>query len=130
MVPKSNTTESPLVLIVDDDASVANSTGRLIRSLGMRAEAFFSGEDLLNCGRTAEASCLILDVRMPNIDGLELQRRLNETRPSVPIIFFSAYASKEEEDQALRSGAVAFLRKPVSKDTLLLAIRKALESAK
>lgn len=96
----------------------------------MRAEAFFSGEDLLNCGRTAEASCLILDVRMPNIDGLELQRRLNETRPSVPIIFFSAYASKEEEDQALRSGAVAFLRKPVSKDTLLLAIRKALESAK
>ena len=127
MAVKANTTESPLVLIVDDDASVANSTGRLIRSLGMRAEAFFSGEDLLNSGRAAEASCVILDVRMPNMDGLELQRRLNEIQPNIPVIFFSAHANKEEEDQALRSGAVAFLRKPVSRDALLGVIHMALE---
>jgi FixJ family two-component response regulator len=127
IVAKANTTESPLVLVVDDDASVANSTGRLIRSLGMRAEAFFSGQDLLNSGRTTEASCLILDVRMPNMNGLELQRRLYEIRPRVPIIFLSAHASKEEEERALRAGAVAFLRKPVDRDTLLGIIQIALE---
>src|ERR1700761_6910092 len=64
-----NEIESTLVIVVDDDASVAKSTCRLIRSLGMRGEAFFSGADLLNSGRVTEASCLILDVRMPNIDG-------------------------------------------------------------
>jgi FixJ family two-component response regulator len=113
--------------IVDDDASVANSTCRLIRSLGMRGEAFFSGADLLNSGRATEASCVILDVRMPNLDGLQLRRRLKEIRPSIRVIFFSAHAGKEEEDQALRSGALAFLRKPVHRDDLLRVIRMALE---
>ena len=129
MAPKANTTESPLVLVVDDDASVASSTGRLIRSAGRRAEAFFSGEDLLSSGRAAEASCLILDMRMPKINGLELQRLLMEARPGIPVIFISARASKEEEDRALRAGAVAFLRKPVDRDTLLRVIHMALERA-
>ena len=93
----------------------------------MRGEAFFSGADLLNSGRATQASCLILDLRMPNLDGLELQRRLKEIRPSIPVIFFSAHAGKEEEDQALRSGAVAFLRKPVHRDVLLRVIRMALD---
>jgi FixJ family two-component response regulator len=128
--PKANTTESPLVLVVDDDASVASSTGRLIRSLGMRAEAFFSGEDLLNSGRAAVASCLILDVRMPNMNGLELQRRLYEIRPRIPVIFLSAHAGKEEEERALRDGAVAFLRKPVDRDTLLGTIQVALRGTR
>jgi FixJ family two-component response regulator len=127
VTPTTNASESTLVIVVDDDASVANSTCRLIRSLGMRAEAFFSGVDLLNSGRVTEASCLILDVRMPNLDGLQLQRRLNEIRSSVPVIFFSAHAGNEEEDQALRSGAVAFLRKPVHRDDLLRVIRMAVE---
>ena len=95
----------------------------------MRAEAFFSGADLLNSGRATEASCLILDVRMPNIDGLELQRRLNEIWPSIPVIFFSAHAGKEEEKQAIRSGAVGFLCKPVHREELLRVIRMALERA-
>jgi two-component system, LuxR family, response regulator FixJ len=123
----ANARESTLVIVVDDDASVANSTCRLIRSLGMRCAAFFSGVDLLNSGRVTEASCLILDVRMPNLDGLQLQQRLKETTPSIPVIFFSAHAGNEEEDQALRSGAVAFLRKPVHRDDLLRVIHMALE---
>jgi FixJ family two-component response regulator len=93
----------------------------------MRAEAFLSGEDLLNSRRAAEASCLILDLRMPNMGGLELQQRLKEIRSAIPVIFFSAQASREEEEQALRSGAVAFLRKPVSRDDLLRAIHMAVE---
>ena len=126
VTPGANAGDSTLVIVVDDDASVANSSCRLIRSLGMRCEAFVSGADLLNSGRATEASCLILDVRMPNLDGLELQRRLKEIRPSIRVIFFSAHAGKEEEDQALRSGAVAFLRKPVHRDDLLRVIRMAL----
>ena len=93
----------------------------------MRCDRFLSGADLLNSGRAAEASCVILDVRMPNLDGLQVQQRLRETTPSIPLIFFSAHAGNAEEDQALRSGAVAFLRKPVNRDDLLRAIRLALE---
>jgi FixJ family two-component response regulator len=93
----------------------------------MRCAAFFSGVDLLNSGRLTEASCLILDVRMPKVDGLQLQQRLKEAAPSTPVIFFSAHAGKEEEDQALRSGASAFLRKPVHRDEFLRVIRMALE---
>ena len=95
----------------------------------MQCEAFFSGADLLKSGRATEASCLILDVRMPNLDGLQLQQRLKEIRPSIPVVFFSAHAGKEEEDVALRSGAVAFLRKPVHRDELLRVICMALERA-
>jgi FixJ family two-component response regulator len=86
-----------------------------------------TGADLLNSGRATEASCVILDVRMPDLNGLQLQRRLKEIRSSIPMIFFSAHAGKEEEDQALRSGAVAFLRKPVHRHDLLRVIRMALE---
>ena len=83
----------------------------------MRGEAFFSGAALLNSGRGTKAPCLILDVRMPNLDGLQPQRRsLKEIRPSIHVIFFSAHVGKEEEDQALRRAAVAFLCKPVRKD--------------
>ena len=71
MATQTKTTEAPLVFIVDDDVSVRRSTGRLVRSLGMRAETFASAQDLLNSGRAVEAACLILDVRMPNMDGLD-----------------------------------------------------------
>jgi FixJ family two-component response regulator len=127
MAAKANTSGAPLVFIVDDDGSVRRSTERLVRSLGMRAESFASAQDLLNSRRAAEAACLILDVRMPNMDGLELQRLLSETEQRILVIFFSARATKEEEDRALRSGAVAFLRKPVRKDALLRVIRRAVE---
>ena len=76
----------------------------------------------------AETACLLLDVRMPEMDGLELQRRLKESRRLIPIIFLSARASEEEERRALQAGAASFLRKPVSKETLLRAIRAVIQN--
>ena len=120
--------EDPLVSIVDDDVSVGRSTQRLLRSSGLRAEFYTSAEDYLQSGRVKETACLLLDLRMPGMDGLELQRRLGETKPLTPIIFLSARASEEEERRALRSGAADFLRKPVSKERLLQAILAVLEN--
>jgi FixJ family two-component response regulator len=117
--------EERLVAIVDDDASVRQSARRLIRSLGYRAEAFGSAEEFLDSGQAKKTACLILDVRMPRIDGLELQRRLAGS--SIPIVFITARASEEEERRALRAGAVAFLRKPVDKEALLRALGAVLE---
>ena len=128
MDAKNKTVGGPLVSIVDDDASVRRSTRRLLLSSGLRAEAFASAEDFLQSGRVAETACLLLDVRMPGMDGLELQRRLGETGPLIPIVFLSARASEEEERRALRAGAANFLRKPVSKEALLHAIRAVLEN--
>ena len=130
MSPKVNTSERPLVVIVDDDLSVRRSTERLIRSLGMRAESFASAKDLLNSERGIEADCLMIDVRMPGINGLELLRHLRAISQRTPVIVFSAQANQEEEDRALRAGAMAFLRKPVGKDALQRLIQLALESAK
>ena len=129
MDAKTKTVGEPLVSIVDDDVSVRRSTRRLLLSSGLRAEAFASAEDFLQSGRVAETACLLLDVRMPGIDGLELQRRLSGTDRIIPIIFLSARASEEEERRALRAGAAEFLRKPVSKEALLNAIRAVLENS-
>ena len=129
MDAKNKTVGEPLVSIVDDDVSVRRSTRRLLLSSGLRAEAFASAEDFLQSGRVAETACLLLDVCMPGIDGLELQRRLSETDRMIPIIFLSARASEEEERRALRAGAAEFLRKPVSKEALLRAIRAVLENS-
>jgi FixJ family two-component response regulator len=127
MNAKHTTSEAPLVSIVDDDASVRRSTERLLRCSGLRAEGFASGDEFLKSGRAAETRCLLLDVRMPGMDGLGLQRRLAENGRPVPIIFLTARASEDEERRALRAGAVNFLRKPVSKEALLQAIRAVLE---
>src|SRR5258706_4902597 len=102
---KKQTSAERLVSIVDDDASVRRSTGRLIRSLGLQAETFASAEDFLSSGRAEQTACLLLDVRMPGIDGLELQRRLADRTPAIPIVFVTARASDEEERRALEAGA-------------------------
>src|SRR5436309_909508 len=127
MDAKNKVPTGPLVSIVDDDVSVRRSTRRLLRCCGLRVEAFSSAEEVLQSGRVAETACLLLDVRMPGMDGLELQRRLGETHRPIPIIFLSARASEEEERRALRAGAACFLRKPVSKEALLNAIRTVLK---
>src|SRR5260221_4326121 len=116
-----------VVSIVDDDVSVRRSTRRLLCSSGFRAEAFASAEEFLNSKSAAETACLILDLRMPGMNGLELQRRLSQNGHRVPIIFLSAQASEEDERSALSAGAVQFLRKPISKEALLSAIHDALE---
>jgi len=119
---KKQTPAERLVCIVDDDASVRRSTGRLIRSLGFQAETFASAAEFLSSGRADQTACLLLDVRMPDIDGLELQRRLADRTPRIPIVFLTARASEEEERRALSAGAVEFLRKPVAKEALLRVI--------
>jgi len=129
MDAKNKTLSEPLVSIVDDDVSVRRSTRRLLLSSGLRAEAFASAEDFLQSPCVAETACLLLDVRMPGMDGLELQRRLAETGRLIPIVFLSAQASEEEERRALRAGAANFLRKPVCKEALLRAIRAVLENS-
>jgi two-component system, LuxR family, response regulator FixJ len=111
-----------LVAIVDDDASVRRSMGRLVRSLGYRAETFGTAGEFFDSGLADAAGCLILDVRMPGMDGLALQRRLAEDGRAIPIVFITARASEDEERQALHGGAIAFLRKPVDKDSLVQAI--------
>ena len=115
----------PLVAIVDDDASVRRSTGRLIRSFGYRAEEFASGEEFLASPAAARAGCLVLDVRMPNMDGLEVQRALAARQVHVPIVFISGRASDDEERRARAAGAFAFLRKPLAAPTLLEVLQKA-----
>ena len=119
--------EDIVVSIIDDDISVRRSTRRLLRSSGFRAEAFASAEEFLESKSTAKTACLILDLRMPGMNGLELQRRLSQNGHRVPIIFLSAHASEEDERSALNAGAVQFLRKPISKEALLSAIREALK---
>ena len=111
--------EAPVVAIVDDDASVRQSMLRLVRSFGYRAEAFGSGEEYLGSPVVAETACLLLDVRMPSMDGLEVQRRLAEKAARIPIVFLTGRATDDEERRARGGGAVEFLRKPVSRAALL-----------
>jgi len=127
MDAKSKSLHPSLVSIVDDDVSVRRSTRRLLHSAGLRAEAFASAEEFLMSGRAEETTCLILDLRMPGMNGLQLQRRLAEDSNPVPIVFVTAHSSPEEERQALLAGATQFLQKPISKEVLLLAIRNALK---
>src|SRR5580704_10989910 len=112
MARKVNTTEAPLVFIVDDDVSVRRSTGRFVRSLGMRAETFASAQDLLNSGRVAEAACLILDVRMPNMDGPELQRRLRENRQRIRVVFIAHGLPKKRKTGLCVPGQWLFCASP------------------
>src|SRR5437870_2279002 len=116
--------EAPLVAVVDDDASVRNSTRRLIRSFGYRAEAFASGEEFLASPLAVRTACLVLDVRMPDMDGLEVQRQLTARHLHVPVVFISGRASDDEERRARAAGAV-FLRKPIAAATLLEVLQKA-----
>ena len=118
----------PLVCIVDDDTSMARSTQFLVRSFGFRAEAFLSAQEFLESSLVEETNCLILilDLRMPGMDGLELQRNLISTNKRIPIIFISARVTDEERLEALAAGAVDFLRKPFKEEALFKAIQTAL----
>ena len=115
-----------MVAIVDDDDSLRSSARLLVASLGFRSEAFARAEDFLNSPLLDEASCLILDVLMPGMNGLELQRQLMRIRPCLPIIFITAHAKQHEETQAMNAGAFAMLRKPVAEEILLSALRTVL----
>jgi FixJ family two-component response regulator len=129
MKGKAGMSESPRVSIVDDDESVREAIRSLIRSVGLSAETFASAEDFLNSDYQQGASCLILDVRMPGMSGLELQQQLISADCRIPIIFITAHASDEEaRARALQSGALDFLLKPFSEEALLNDVYAALSS--
>lgn len=117
---------APLIGIVDDDQSVRDSISSLVRSTGLRSTTFASGEAILNSKGGYEADCLILDVRMPRLSGLELQRRLADVQSPTQVIFVSGNPGDEVWEKALHQGAIAFLDKPFSEKALLGAIQAAL----
>jgi FixJ family two-component response regulator len=117
-----------LISIVDDDESVRDALKSLIDSMGFRAVVFASGEAFLNSPYISQTDCLIADVRMPGMSGLELQERLNATNP-LPIVFISAHDDGEARARGLRAGAVDFLKKPFSEDALVRAISACLDKS-
>ena len=120
--------ELPWISVVDDDESVREAISDLMDSMGLRTEVFSSAEEFLNSGGLRHTTCLILDVRMPGMSGLELQSHLNATGSQVPIIFISAHDDGEAQSRALEAGAVDFLKKPFSEDALLRALRACAKS--
>ncbi len=116
----------PTVFIIDDDPSARRGLTRLVRAAGKNVEAFASAGDFLASGRIDGPGCIVLDVRMPEMTGPELQAELSKTVYSMPIIFLSAHEDVETTAEAMKQGAVDFLTKPVDGDDLLDAIRVAL----
>jgi FixJ family two-component response regulator len=119
---------SSRVMIVEDDRWVCSAIARLVKSDGLLVEAFTSAEDFLQADRVEDAACLILDVRLPGMSGLELQRALTAGHKPVPIIFVSACSDSEILLLALKAGAVAFLTKPFMDDVLLSTIHAAVHN--
>jgi FixJ family two-component response regulator len=118
---------TPIVFIVDDDVTVRSALESLIESAGWVAETFASAQEFLRRPRVAAPSCLVLDVSLPDINGLELQKRVATDRTDMPIIFISGYGDVPMTVRAMKAGAVEFLMKPFKDDVLLDAIRGAIE---
>lgn len=121
-------TKSPVISIVDDDESVRESMRGLIRSLGYAAATFDSAEAFLESGHVHETACLISDVQMPGMSGIELQSRLIRHGHHVPVIFITAYPETKTRAQALAAGAVGFLSKPFHDESLIACIDEALSA--
>ena len=126
--PMSHAT--PIVFVVDDDISVRESLELLISNAGWLPETFESAQDFLARERTLVPSCLVLDVTLPGLNGLDLQKRIAADRSDMPIIFITGHGDVPITVQAMKAGAVEFLTKPFSDDVLLSAIRQALERSK
>ena len=119
-------TGQPLIAIVDDNSAMLEATEALVETMGFRTEAFGSAKAFLKSNASRAAACLILDVQMPGIDGLQLQRRLVRTNRSIPTIFVTGYPNEHVRRRALDAGAVAFLSKPFGRDELLQSIQSTL----
>lgn len=126
--PMSNAT--PVVFIVDDDVSVRESLELLVRNQGWLPEIFASAQEFLDRPRVLVPSCLVLDVSLPGLNGLELQKRVAIERTEMPIIFITGYGDVPKTVQAMKAGAVEFLTKPFNDEVLLSAIRQALERSR
>ena len=119
-------TDTPLVAIVDDDELFRRSIERLVRSAGFKVEVFGSAEEFLERGDMDRTACAILDMKLPGMSGLDLQQRLIATPTPIPIVFVSAHDEATMQANALRAGAVAFLRKPFDNRTLLDALSRSI----
>jgi FixJ family two-component response regulator len=120
--------KTKLVAIVDDDDSMRSALAGLMKAVGLVTQAFASAEEFLNSGQQHQTACLIADIRMPGMSGLELQARLNADRCRIPTIFITAHGDAKMRIQALREGAVEFLSKPFDDEALLESVRAALEN--
>jgi FixJ family two-component response regulator len=118
---------TPIVFVVDDDVSVRESLELLIRSAGWQPEIFASAREFLACPRVFAPSCLVLDVTLPDLNGLDLQTRVAADRTDIPIIFITGYGDVPMTVRAMKAGAVEFLTKPFNDDELLNAMRHAIE---
>lgn len=117
-----------MIAIVDDDDLMRSALQGLLKSVGLPARAFASAEEFLQSGQQCQTACLIADIRMPGMSGLELQARLNAERCRIPTIFITAHGDVKMRMQALRAGAVEFLAKPFDDEILLENIRVALKN--
>jgi FixJ family two-component response regulator len=120
--------KTKLVAIVDDDDLMRSALQGLLKSAGFPAQGFASSEEFLKSGRQHQTTCLIADIRMPGMSGLELQAKLNADHCRIPTIFITAHGDEKMRMQALRAGAVEFLAKPFDDEALLESVRAALES--
>jgi len=123
-------TATPVVFIVDDDVSVRESLELLIQSEGWRPEMFATAQEFLDRPRSHVPSCLVLDISLPGLNGLELQRRIASEQTMIPIIFITGYGDVPKTVQAMKAGAVEFLTKPFNDEALLTAVRQALEQSR
>jgi FixJ family two-component response regulator len=121
---------SPMVFVVDDDISVRESLELLLRHEGWHVETFMSAQEFLDRPREFGPSCLVLDISLPGLNGLELQKRVMVERPDMPIIFITGYGDIPTTVQAMKAGAVEFLTKPLGDEVLLGAIGSAIERSK
>jgi FixJ family two-component response regulator len=123
-----NQNKAKLVVVVDDDDSMRSAVQDLLEAVGLPARGFASAEEFLRSGKQHETACLITDIRMPGMSGLDLQAKLNTERCRIPIIFITAHGDEKMRLQARREGAVEFLSKPFDNEVLLDGVRAALES--
>jgi FixJ family two-component response regulator len=120
--------KAKMVAIVDDDDLMRTALQGLLKSAGLLAQAFASADEFLRSGHQHDTACLITDIRMPGMSGLELQAKLNADRCRIPTIFITAHGDAKMRMQAMRAGAVEFLAKPFDDEALLESVRAALES--
>ena len=121
---------SPVVFVVDDDISVRQSLELLLRHEGFAVETFVSAQEFLNHPRSSTPSCLVLDLSLPGLNGLELQKRVAQDRHEMPIIFITGHGDVPMTVQAMKAGAVEFLTKPFGDEVLLNAVRNAIERSR
>ena len=123
------TSATPTIALVDDDAGVRAGLGRLLREEGWNVQSFESAEAFLARAEQTQPSCLVLDIEMPGLDGLALQRRLGEAGTGVPVVFLTGHGDIPMSVRAIKAGAIDFLTKPVTSETLIAAIRGAMDLA-